>query len=164
MEVLWRSPSGYFQSSLRDFSSVEFLPRTASWAKFSRPRSTSSGQALRDSFHFAIGAHAHTLTLSGIRYPWDGLKPCSSFRDAHSLGNASWAGGTNRGRSRLRDLRDRSMHRRKSHPHERGRSKTGRKRGREKIYNRRAGGGRPQGQIRTTCVSAFAPSAGDRRA
>jgi hypothetical protein len=30
--VLWGPPPGYFQSSLRDFSSFEFLPRTASWA------------------------------------------------------------------------------------------------------------------------------------
>jgi hypothetical protein len=29
-----------FQSSLRDFSSLESLPRTASWAKFSRPYGT----------------------------------------------------------------------------------------------------------------------------
>ena len=34
------SPSGNFQSSLRDFSSLESLPRTASWAKFSRPCGT----------------------------------------------------------------------------------------------------------------------------
>jgi hypothetical protein len=39
-----RSPPGNFQSSLRDFSSLESLPRTASWAKFSRPCGT----------HFAI--------------------------------------------------------------------------------------------------------------
>src|SRR3984885_10789751 len=37
--------AGNFQSSLRDFSSLESLPRTASWAKFSRPCGT----------HFAIG-------------------------------------------------------------------------------------------------------------
>src|ERR1700732_1240450 len=41
-------PPGNFQSSLRDFSSFESLPRTASWAKFSRPCGT----------HFAIGSHA----------------------------------------------------------------------------------------------------------
>src|SRR5450631_2967777 len=35
-------PSDNFQSSLRDFSSLEFLPRTASWAKFSRPCGTHS--------------------------------------------------------------------------------------------------------------------------
>src|ERR1700733_142629 len=40
MEVLKRYPSANLQSSLRDFSSFEFLPRTASWAKFSRPCGT----------------------------------------------------------------------------------------------------------------------------
>ena len=39
----------HLQSSLRDFIVFRHLPRTASWVKFSRPRSTSSGQALRDS-------------------------------------------------------------------------------------------------------------------
>jgi hypothetical protein len=29
-------PPGNFQSSLRDFSSLESLPRTTSWAKFSK--------------------------------------------------------------------------------------------------------------------------------
>ncbi len=53
MEVLWGSPPGNFQSSLRDFSSLEFLPRTASWAKFSRPCGT----------HFAIGSHADSKAL-----------------------------------------------------------------------------------------------------
>jgi hypothetical protein len=33
-------PVDHFQSSLQDFSSLEFLPRTASWAKFSRPCGT----------------------------------------------------------------------------------------------------------------------------
>src|SRR5450631_3936456 len=33
-------PPGNFQSSLRDFSSLEPQPRTASWAKFSRPCGT----------------------------------------------------------------------------------------------------------------------------
>ncbi len=33
---------GNFQSSLRDFSSLESLPRTKSWAKFSRPCGTRS--------------------------------------------------------------------------------------------------------------------------
>jgi hypothetical protein len=40
MEVLWGSPPGNFQSSLRDFSFFEFLPRTASWAKLGRPCGT----------------------------------------------------------------------------------------------------------------------------
>jgi hypothetical protein len=40
MGVPWGLPAGIFQSSLRDFSSVESLPRTASWAKFSRPYGT----------------------------------------------------------------------------------------------------------------------------
>jgi hypothetical protein len=38
-------PPSNFQSSLRDFSSLKSLPKTASWAKFSRPSGT----------HFGIG-------------------------------------------------------------------------------------------------------------
>jgi hypothetical protein len=38
--------SGNFQSSLRDFSFLESLPRTASWAKFSRPSGTHSARGL----------------------------------------------------------------------------------------------------------------------
>jgi hypothetical protein len=41
IEGLWGSPSSNFQSSLRDSSSFESLPRTASWARFSRPFGTS---------------------------------------------------------------------------------------------------------------------------
>src|ERR1700738_4900438 len=55
MEVFSGSPPGNFQSSLRDFSSFEFLPRTASWAKFSRPCGT----------HFAIGS---TRGLQPLRF------------------------------------------------------------------------------------------------
>src|SRR3984885_4976875 len=46
--------AGNFQSSLRDFSSLESLPRTASWAKFSRPSGT----------HLVIvGSHADSKAL-----------------------------------------------------------------------------------------------------
>ena len=38
-------PSGSFQSSLRDLSSLEYLPRTAFWAKFSRPSGTHLSQS-----------------------------------------------------------------------------------------------------------------------
>jgi hypothetical protein len=41
------SPPGNFQSSLRDFSSLESLPRTASWAKVSRPCGTRNSRILR---------------------------------------------------------------------------------------------------------------------
>src|SRR5450631_4603048 len=44
-------PSDNFQSSLRDFSSLEFPPRTPSWAKFSRPSGT----------HSAIGRFSRRL-------------------------------------------------------------------------------------------------------
>jgi hypothetical protein len=57
MEALWGSPPGKFQSSLRDFSSFEFLPRTASWAKFSRPCGT----------HFAVGFHADSKSRAPSR-------------------------------------------------------------------------------------------------
>jgi hypothetical protein len=39
MEVPWDCRDN-FQSSFRDFSSLEFLPRTVSWAKFNRPCGT----------------------------------------------------------------------------------------------------------------------------
>ena len=48
--------------ALRDFSSLEFLPRTASWAKFSRPSGT----------HFAIGRFARThFSPCGTSFPDD---------------------------------------------------------------------------------------------
>ena len=50
-------PSGNFQSSLRDFSSLESLPRTASWAKFSRPCGT----------HFATRRFSHPLFSPEVR-------------------------------------------------------------------------------------------------
>ena len=39
-------PLSYFQSSLRDFSSLESLPRTTSWAKFNRPCGTEFGNGV----------------------------------------------------------------------------------------------------------------------
>src|ERR1700688_4580795 len=47
------SPGGNFQSSLRDFSSLESLPRTASWAKFSRPCGTNLAIARFSRTHFS---------------------------------------------------------------------------------------------------------------
>jgi hypothetical protein len=37
---------GYFQPSLTGLVGLVLKPRISSWARFSRPRSTSSGQAL----------------------------------------------------------------------------------------------------------------------
>jgi hypothetical protein len=58
IEVLG-SPPGTFHSSLRDFSSLESLPRTASWAKFNkfnRPCGT----------HLAIGRFSRRLFRPGL--------------------------------------------------------------------------------------------------
>ena len=59
MEVLWGLPSGNFQPSLRDFPSLEFLPRTASWAKVSRPCGT----------HCAIGSYPLALATEVRLWP-----------------------------------------------------------------------------------------------
>src|SRR5216684_6162945 len=61
---------GSFQSSLRDFSSLESLPRTASWAKFSRPCGTD----------FAVdGSHADSLAPEVRFYIWLQLELVESF-------------------------------------------------------------------------------------
>jgi hypothetical protein len=57
MEVLWERLRVKFQSSLQDFSSLEFLPRTASWAKFSKVQ-----PSLRDLF-------CNQQVLMNTRYP-----------------------------------------------------------------------------------------------
>src|SRR5450432_2917041 len=62
-------PPGNFQSSLRDFSSLEPQPRTASWAKFSRP----CGTRFRDG---RSHADSEGRGFSFFRY---GLKPVPTF-------------------------------------------------------------------------------------
>ncbi len=90
MEVLWGSPPGKFQSSLRDFSSFEFLP-TASWAKFSRPCGT----------HFAVGFHADSKSRApsrstrqsntAITVLLDAVMLVSSPKRQNKTFTASWA-------------------------------------------------------------------------
>jgi hypothetical protein len=60
---------GNVQPSLRDWSCSEPLPSTACWAKFSRPRSTSSGQALRDWFQYCPGLPLvpYGLSIAAVR-------------------------------------------------------------------------------------------------
>src|ERR1700688_773478 len=68
-------PPGNFQSSLRDFSSLESLPRTASWAKFSRPCGTRLGGGR---------SHADTEALIDLN-PCGTAEACPSFRLAPGL-------------------------------------------------------------------------------
>jgi hypothetical protein len=134
MEVLWGSPSGCFQSSLRDFSSFEFLPRTASWAKFSRPCGTQLHDGRFSRTHFTPRRDKIFMAR---------LKPCPSFRDAPIRKRR--LDGRNEPADVLGCAPSGSANtRRMSHPHQQERSETGRKRGREKIYNRRAGGVDPR--------------------
>jgi hypothetical protein len=81
MEVLWGRPQGNFQSSLRDFSSFESLPRTASWAKFSRPCGTHFSRAhafvLLPMYGMAEAPYASCSQLSQQDRPSTQIERCT---------------------------------------------------------------------------------------
>jgi hypothetical protein len=69
-----KSPPGKVQSSLRDFSSLESPPRTASWAKFNRPCGT----------HFAIGKSSRTHYNPTFSQSCAGLNSCPDTKPSFS--------------------------------------------------------------------------------
>ena len=79
-----------FQSSLRDFSSLEFLPRTASWAKFSRPCGTQLGNGVLKSKHAFTARLKLCPSFGSLPNPSrvsEGLMCCPNWATEKSVGS-----------------------------------------------------------------------------
>jgi len=78
LKVVQDCVAAYFQPSLRDWSSFQIQPRTASWAKFSRPCGTEFGNRVL----------SQALKPSPVQACAARLKPCPSSDDSSAARRA----------------------------------------------------------------------------
>jgi hypothetical protein len=78
---------GDFQSSLRDFSSLESLPRTASWPKFSRPCGT---QFAVDGFSRRLFSPCGSISLLGFGQRSAAQPASRTLPLQHSILDGAW--------------------------------------------------------------------------